>query len=89
MPRIPKISRTITTTVVDALCLDIASQSAQEVTYVLPRTYKNDTVILKKLQKTYDTDDFKVNAVLRTRIETAKYAMSEPDFISHAHIINE
>lgn len=89
MARTPKVSRTLTTTVIRALCLDIASATAEEVEYVLPRTYKNDRVILKKLKKLYDTEDYRVEHVLRYHEESHKYAMTEPDFIAHAEIIDE
>lgn len=89
MARIPKVSRTLTTTIVKALCLDIASQTVEEVEYTLPRTYKNDKIILKKLKKMHDTDDYRVEHVLRHYEVTHKYAMSEDDFIAQAHIIDE
>ena len=88
MARAPKVSRTLTTTVVKALCLDIASQVVDEVEYTLPRTYKNERIILKKLKKMYDTDDYKVEHVLRYYVTSHKYAMSEEDFIKNSVIID-
>lgn len=89
MARIPKVSRTLTTTVVKALCLDIASQTVEEVTYVLPRTYKNERIMLKKLKKLYETEDYLVEHILRYYVETHKYAMSEEAFIAASEIIDE
>lgn len=88
MARKPVVSRTLTTTVVQALCLDIASQTVEEVQYRLPRAFKNENVILKKLKKLYDTDDFRVEHVLRYYEEKHRYVMQELDFMNQSTIID-
>lgn len=88
MARTPKIHRTITTTNIKALCLDIAAQSAVENDYILPRTYPNERVILKKLQKLYNTDDYKVEHVLSYNEETNAYEMDELDFVMSANKVS-
>lgn len=96
MARKPMITRTITSTKVQALCMDLYNRQAVEKELVLPRTYKDDTTLLKALSKEYDNDMFKVSAILSSEVENDLYGLTEQEFICYAkkldknrHIIDE
>ena len=88
MARKPMISRTIITTKVNVLCLDIQSAEPFNKSVTLPRTYKDDKKLLKKVEEVINTDDVKaVHIVDKEEIETL-YGMTEQDFIDHATILD-
>ncbi len=88
MARKPMISRTIITTKVNVLCLDIQSAEPFNKIVTLPRTYKDDKKLLKKVEEVINTDDVKaVHVVGKEEIETL-YGMTEQDFIDHATILD-
>lgn len=84
MARKPMITRTITSTKVQALCMDLYSRQAVEKELVLPRTYKDDTSLLKALSKEYDNDMFKVSAILSSEVENDLYGLTEQEFLCYA-----
>ena len=82
------VTRTIITTKVNVLCLDIQSAEPFNKVVTLPRTYKDDKKLLKKVEEVVNTDDVKaVHIVDKKEIETL-YGMSEQDFIDHATILD-
>ena len=87
MARVPQVTRTITTTKVTAMVVNVAQGETETRSYVLPRTYKDDKAVLKQLQKTYDNDDVKVVHVLDTKEENTLYGMTEQEFIEHAKVL--
>lgn len=88
MARKPMVTRTIITTKVNVLCLDIQSAEPFNKVVTLPRTYKDDKKLLKKVEEVVNTDDVKaVHIVDKEEIETL-YGMSEQDFIDHATILD-
>ena len=88
MARKPMVSRTIITTKVNVLCLDIQSAEPFNKIVTLPRTYKDDKKLLKKVEEVINTDDVKaVHIVDKEEIETL-YGMTEQDFIDHATILD-
>lgn len=88
MARKPMVTRTIITTKVNVLCLDIQSAEPFNKVVTLPRTYKDDKKLLKKVEEVVNTDDVKaVHIVDKKEIETL-YGMSEQDFIDHATILD-
>lgn len=84
MARKPMITRTITSTKVHALCMDLYSRQAVEKELVLPRTYKDDTALLKALSKEYDNEMFKVTAILGSVVENNLYGLTEQEFLCYA-----
>lgn len=89
MARKPMVTRTITTTVVKMLGMDLVNRQPVEQEVTLARTYKDDKAIMKVLCKEYDTDEFKVTAILDKVEQSAIYGMAEQDFIAMASILNE
>lgn len=87
MARVPMVTRTIITTKVNVMCLDIETGEPFYKTVVVPRTYKDDEKLLKKVKEVLETETLKpVHIVDKEEIETL-YGMKEQDFIEHAEVL--
>ena len=88
MARKPMVTRTIVTTEVNAMCLDVTRGEPFNKLIVLPRAYKDNIKLLKQLQAEYDTDELKVvHIVSKKEVETL-YGMTETEFINNAMKLN-
>ncbi len=88
MARKPMVTRTIVTTKVNVLCLDINSAEPFNKVVTLPRTYKDEKKLLKKVEEVVNTDEVKaVHVVGKEEVETL-YGMTEQDFITNATILD-
>ena len=88
MARKPMVTRTIITTKVTVLCLDINTAEPFNETVTLPRTYKDDKKLLKSVEEVINTEEVKaVHIVDKKEIETL-YGMTEQDFINNAKILD-
>ena len=87
MARKPMITRTIQSTKVKALCLDLSTQTPEERLFNLPRTYKDDKAILETLRTEYETDENKVVHVISSEVIETRYGMTEADFMKNAIIL--
>lgn len=81
------VTRTITTTKVNVMCLDIETGEPCNMATVVPRTYKDDETLLKKVKEVLETETLKpVHVVSKEEIETL-YGMPEQEFIEHARVL--
>jgi len=83
------VTRTISTTVADILCLDVDTGEACNRSFTFPGDFKKESEILKAAAKKLETDEPAVHAVHVVdvaRLETL-YGMSEADFIANSEII--
>ena len=88
MARKPMVTRTITTTRVNVLCLDIIKAEPFNKEVTLPRTYKDDKKLLKTVAEVIDNDSVKaVSIVDKVELETL-YGMTEQEFIDHAKVLD-
>ena len=88
MARKPMVTRTIITTKVNVLCLDVTKAEPFNKVVMLPRTYKDDKALMKKVQEVVDTDDVKaVHVVDKEELETL-YGMDEQTFIEQAKVLD-
>lgn len=85
MARLPMVTRTITTTKVNVLCLDIEHVESCIKVITIPRTYKDEETILKKVKPLLETESLKVVHVVSTETEEALYGMTEQEFVELAH----
>lgn len=86
MARVPMVTRTIITTKVNVMCLDIETGEPCNKSVVVPRTYKDDEKLLKKVKEVLETETLKpVYIVYKEEIETL-YGMTEQNFIEHAEV---
>ena len=88
MARKPMVTRTITTTQVNVLCLDIVAGEPFNQQVTLPRTYKEDKKLMKAIEEVVNTDEVKaVHIVDKSEVETL-YGMTEQNFIDNAIILD-
>lgn len=86
MARVPMVTRTINTTKVNVLCLNIETGEPCNRSVVVPRTYKDDEKLLKKVKEVLETETLKpVHIVDKEEIETL-YGMTEQKFIEHSEV---
>lgn len=84
MARVPMVTRTIVTTKVNVMCLDVQVGEPCNKVITVPRTYKDDEALMKKVRPLLETETLKaVHIVDKQEIETL-YGMTEQDFIEHA-----
>lgn len=83
MSRIPMVTRTIQTTTVKALCVDVDKQWLYSDEFVLSGTYKDDKSLLKALESVEDEGHKIVHVVSSDVVETL-YGMTEQEFVSTA-----
>lgn len=84
MARLPMVTRTITTTKVNVLCLDIEQAEPCNKVITIPRTYKDEETILKKVKPLLETESLKVVHVVDTETEETLYGMTEQEFVELA-----
>ena len=89
MPRIPQVTRTIQTTEVTVLCLDIETGELFNDYLVLPRTYKDEKAMLKQIEEVINTDTVRAVHIVDSEVQKIKYGMTEQEFIKHANVLEK
>lgn len=87
MARQPMVTRTITTTKVNVMCLDVEHGEPCNRTVTIPRTYKDEKALLKKVKPLLETDTLKAVYIVYTEEIETLYGMTEQDFIEHAEVL--
>lgn len=87
MARQPQVTRTIQTTVANVLCIDLVNEQPFTQIVKLPRTYKDERSMMKKLKPMLETETVKVVHVQNFTVESTLYGMTEEEFIQKAHIL--
>lgn len=96
------ITRTIESTRVNALCMDVNTAEPMNKEFNLSGTFKkkvkdedgnktetiDEKKMLKALQKEFDTDSFKVVHIVDHEIIETLYGMPEQDFLSQAKVLD-
>lgn len=83
----PMVTRTILTTEVTVLCLDLIKAEPFNKTVTLPRTYKDEKAMMKKVSAIIDNNEVKAVHVVDTKVNETLYGMTEEQFISMAEIL--
>lgn len=87
MARIPMVTRTIVATKVIVMCLNVQTGEPCNNVVTVPRTYKDDESLLKKVRPLIETETIKaVHIVDKEEIETL-YGMTEQEFIQYAKVL--
>lgn len=87
MARVPMVTRTITTTEVNVMCLDVEKGEPINKDVTVSRAFKDDEKLLKEVKKIVETDAIKaVHIVDKREVETL-YGMAEQEFIEHATVL--
>ena len=88
MARKPMVTRTIITTKVNAMCVNLESAEVFNKEVTLPRTYKDEKKLLKAVENVVNNDKEKaVQIVDSSEVETL-YGMTEQDFIDSATVLD-
>ena len=87
MAKTPMITRTIQTTEVNVLCMDIKQGEPFNTTVTLPRTYKDNAAMLKAAAAVIDNEDTKAVHIVASEVNDTLYGMKETDFIANADIL--
>ena len=87
MARVPMVSRTITTTKVNVMCLNIETGEPENRSVTVPRTYKDTEKLLKAVRAIEETDTLKVVHVVDTEVQETLYGMTEAEFIANAQVL--
>lgn len=87
MAKTPMITRTIQTTEINVLCMDIKQGEPFNTTVTLPRTYKDNTAMLKAAAAVIDNEDTKAVHIVASEVKETLYGMKETDFIANADIL--
>lgn len=85
--RTPMVTRTIVTTNVNVLCVDVTKQETFNQTITLPRTYKDNKALLKAVSAVIENEEIKPVAIKSIETQETLYGMSEQDFINAAQIL--
>lgn len=88
MARKAMVTRTIITTKCNVLCMELAKAEPFNKEVILPRTYKDEKKLLKRVQELVDNDEVKaVHIVSKEEVETL-YGMTEQKFIENSIILD-
>lgn len=84
MARKPMVTRSIKSTVVNALCLNVETAEPSNESFELARTYATEDKLMKALKENYETETLKIVHVVDTHEKETLYGMSENEFMKHA-----
>ena len=87
MARTPMVTRTIVTTKATSMCLDVEAGEPFNKEVTLPRTYKDEKALLKKVRPLVETETVKAVHVVDTEEVETLYGMTEQEFIENAQIL--
>lgn len=87
MARVPMVTRTIITTKVNVMCLDIETGEPCNKSVEVPRTYKDDEKLLKKVKEVLETETLKPVHIVDKEENETLYGMEEQTFIEHAKVL--
>ena len=87
MARLPMVTRTIVTTEANVMCIDVQVGEPFNKVVTVPRTFKDDEALLKKVKPLIENERVKaVHIVDKKEIETL-YGMTEQKFIENAEVL--
>ena len=85
--RQPMVTRTLKSSKVKVLCVDIDAEKPFYTEVKLAGTYKKEAKILAKAKEILETETVKVVNVTSVEVESALYGMSEQRFMENADIL--
>lgn len=87
MARRQMVTRTLTSTKANIMCLDIQAGEPFNTVVTLNRTYKDEDAILKAAKPKIETANIKAVHVVDTEVVETLYGMSEEMFIQYAEVL--
>lgn len=87
MARIKMVTRTVSETLAEVMGLHISTATPETKTLTIAGEFDDNTSVLKAVKAAYETEDFKIAAVLSFQTEEKLYGMTEQEFLSHAKLL--
>lgn len=87
MARVPMVTRTIIATEANVMCLDVKAGEPFNKVVTVPRTYKDDEALLKKVKPIIETEDIKAVHIVDSKQTETLYGMTEQEFIEYAKVL--
>lgn len=81
------VTRTIKSTKVTALCLNIITAEPSNESFTLAGTYKDEKKIKKELEKLYNNEEHVIAAIVDVQTDNTLYGMTEQTFLENAEIL--
>lgn len=81
------VTRTIVSTEVNALCLDIINAEPYNETITVAGTFKDNAKLKKHLEKIYNNDEHIIASIVDVVEVETLYGMSEQKFIENAEVL--
>lgn len=82
--RKPMVTRTVESTEVKVMALDVNTAKAVEKSYNISGTYKDEAKLLKAVQNAYDTNELKNVHIVESKVVQDMYGMDMNYFLEHA-----
>lgn len=87
MPRKPQVTRTLTVTEADVLCLDLMLQKPFHKTVLLAGAFKSEQALMKQIRVAVDSTVTKAVNCTKSKTFQRIYSMSEQEFLDRARPI--
>ena len=87
MPRKRQITRTILTSSVLVLCVNLETQETFEEEVSLPSVYTTEKALMLAVESAVNSETVKAVHVISSKTLETLYGMSEEDFIANAEIL--
>ena len=88
MARVPMVTRTMKTTKVNVLCMDLVKAEPCNKDLTLPRTFKDDKKLFKAVEGVLNNDVIKAVKIVKKKEIDTLYGMSEQEFIESAKVLD-
>lgn len=87
MARIRMVTRTVIETLATCMCVSVSNKALSNNILKVSGEYADNDSLLKAVKVAYETDDFKVVAVVDSTVSETLYGMTEDAFIAAAHVL--
>ena len=87
MARRKLVTRTITATEVNCLCMNIVDAEPMNKVFRVVGKFTDDDKLIKVVRKLHETDDFKIVAIVDKTETQELYGLDENEFLASAHVI--
>lgn len=81
-------TRTMESTIVEVLCMDLVEQKPLTQVITLPKKYSDDTKIMKALQS-YNTDEVKIVSVIGSEVKKELRGITDELFLKYSVVLDE
>lgn len=87
MARKPMVTRTVRTTKVTFLCVNIVEEKTETKVVEVTRTYSDDKKLLKAVKEVITDENIIPVKVIKTEIVESLFGMTEQEFVEYAQIL--